>query len=626
MRSPVIIALPFILMAGVLAQQPATEVLPTAVPPAAGFCSDSADHVLPPCKLPRKVREQAQKDFNDGIALRDKHKLNEAFVYFKRATEISPRDYNYLTAREVTRQQIVYADIERGNKALADNNRIVAMASFRAALELDPSNEFARQRLRDSLPELPRIATNSEDNLAPPIVLQPAAGTHSIHFRGNTADLLRQLAQTYGLTAIIDDSVVSRRQRVDLGDATWDEAISSISRLTRTMWTPLSAKQVLFAADTVANRRDFQHTALRTFYVPNAPTPQTLNDLTSALRILFDIRYVTLNGRAGTITIRAPQETVEAATEFMRQLSSDQPQVMLDIKVFEVAGTFAKQLGLNYQSQMTLFNVPTEAQSLLGNQSIQQVINQLIASGAINQASSSAIAAIVAQALGGQSSLLTQPFATFGKGTTLMGLTIPVGMLNLGVNSSMVKTIDHITLRATSNTPAVLKIGERYPVVNASFAPIYNTPAIANVIKNQSYLAPFPSFNFEDLGINMKSTAQVYPTGYVTLNINFQLRGLGAQAANGVPIITNREYTGQISARDGQTVVLAGLVTTSEQNSMRGLPLLGKLPVLGKAFSSENKQQNQSELLIVMTPHILSEVGKTTPAMIRIPTYSTSPR
>jgi len=624
MRTASLIALLFVLRAGVWAQGPAASAPPaTAMQGTAGLCSDSADHVLPRCKVSRTDRKRAQKDFRTGIRLRDQHKLNEAFVYFKRATEISPRDYNYLTAREITRQQIVYADIERGNKALGTHNRIVAMASFRAALELDPSNQFARQQLRDSLPELPHIAMDPEPNLASPIVLQPAAGTHSIHFRGNTADLLRKLAETYGLTAVIDDSVVNHTQRVDLGDANWNQAIFAISRLTRTMWTPLSAKQVLFAADTATNRRDFQRAALRTFYIPDAPTPQTLNDLTSALRILFDIRYVTLNPRAGTITIRAPQETVEAATEFMRQLSSDQPQVMLDIRVFEVAGTFAKQLGLNYQSQMTLFNVPTEAQSLLGNQSIQDVINQLIASGAINQASSSAIAAVVAQALGGQSSLLTQPFATFGKGLTLMGLTVPAGALNLGINSSVVKTIDHVMLRTTSDTPAVLKIGERYPVVNASFAPIYNSPAIASVIQNQSYQAPFPSFNFEDLGVNMKSTAQVHPTGYVTLNINFQLRGLGAQVENGVPIITNREYTGQISARDGQTVVLAGLVTTSEQNSIQGLPLLGKLPVLGKAFSSENKQQNQSELLIVMTPHILSGTGRTIPAMIPVPAYPT---
>ena len=64
-----------------------------------------------------------------------------------------------------------------------------------------------------------------------------------------------------------------------------------------------------------------------------------------------------------------------------------------------------------------------------------------------------------------------------------------------------------------------MKIGERYPLVNATFAPIYNTPAIAQVIGNSSYKAPVPSIQYEDLGLNLKATPVIHADRDVTLNL-----------------------------------------------------------------------------------------------------------
>ena len=67
-------------------------------------------------------------------------------------------------------------------------------------------------------------------------------------------------------------------------------------------------------------------------------------------------------------------------------------------------------------------------------------------------------------------------------------------------------------MRAAQNIAATVKIGERYPILNSTFSPIYNTAAIASVIGNGSYIAPFPSFNYEDLGLTVKATPSIQPT------------------------------------------------------------------------------------------------------------------
>ena len=93
------------------------------------------------------------------------------------------------------------------------------------------------------------------------------------------------------------------------------------------------------------------------------------------------------------------------------------------------------------------------------------------------------------------------------------------------------------------------KIGERYPVINATFAPIANSPAIASVIGNQSYIAPFPSFNFEDLGLNLKATPFIHDDQDVTLKLELQLRSLGTTSNS---TVFRSSTTANIAANHGE--------------------------------------------------------------------------
>lgn len=564
---------------------------------------------LPIIPLASKAElKAAEKEFKEGLKEKKKGHANQAFVHFRRAADLDPRNVSFVTAREITRELVVYNDVERGNKALLANNRVEAMAAFRSALELDPNNSFAKQRLLDSLPALPRIESASpKANPTSPsdeIFLRPDPAKHSFAFRGDGRQLLEEIARSYGLTPVLDESVTSRSIRFNVQDVDWPTVVEIVSKMTKTFWVPLSARQVLFVADNDQNRRQFQRMGMRTFYFPDTATPQELNDIANTLRILFDIRFLTQQPNSSSVVVRAPEPVLDAATEFIDGLSTSRPQVMLDIKVFEVSYTTNHKIGTQFPNDFTAYNVPTEAQKLLGNQSIQDIINQLIASGAINQSNSTAIAALIAQALNQGNSLFALPFFTFGGGITLTAVTVPPAVLNFSHNTSSIRTLEHVTLRASHGNAADFKIGTRYPIVNATFAPIYNTPQIAQVLQNQTFIAPIPSFTYEDLGLSLKATPQIRQSD-VMLNLEFQIRALGTTSLNGQPLITNREYKGVISAGDGQSVVVGGMVTQAEQRGLTGLPLISYAPGIGRAFSTDTREKDRSELLVIVTPHIV---------------------
>jgi general secretion pathway protein D len=568
----------------------------------------------------------AKKEFKEGLKAKEQGHPNQAYEHFKRASELDNRSVEYVTARELLRQYMVYDQIEKGNQALAAGLQIEAMGAFRSALELDPENTFAKQRLIDSIPALPRVEHDDEASdpfaAAAEIRLDPNPGIHTFKFRGNSRQILEQVAQAYGLTPVIDDSVKNLNVRFEVGDVDWPTASTLLAKMCRIFWIPLSAKQVMFVADDDQNRRALQRMSLRTFYIPNATNTQDLNDIANTLRVLFDIRYLTVQPASNTIIIRASQPIVDAATTFLDALSTSRPQVLLEIKAFQVSRTYARQIGTDVPRSFTAFNIPTEAQKLLGNQSIQDVINQLIASGAINQAGSAAIAALVAQGLGGQDTLFSQPFGTFGGGTTLTGVTLPSASLHLSLNTSEVRSLEDVTLRAGHGEAANFKIGTRYPIVNATFSPIFNSSQISKVLANQTYIPPLPSVNYEDLGVMLKTTPQIREND-VRLDFELEIRSLGATTVNGIPIINNREYKGVISAMDGQAIVIGGLISNTEQSSLSGLPLLSSIPGFGVAFSTQNKTHDDSELLLVVTPHI-QRPRAMTPQELRLP--ATAPK
>jgi general secretion pathway protein D len=602
----------------VCAQTPAT---PTTVKPVDDKPIPCSESVAGPCAPTKHSRKQAEKFFKKGQQELNKKRFRDAFAAFSMAAKLSPDSFTYVTQREQARQQIVQQLISDGNQKMSSDEKTAALALFREALELDPGNEFARQRIYDAMPPLPpmRVETKPGSEI---VDLKPSPERRQVNVQGPAPAALESVARAFGITAFVDSSVPPTQLNMRLENVTWAEASDIICRASKTFWTPLATNQVLFAKDDDATRRSLQRVALTTLYLYSA-TPQELNDLSNTLRVMFDIRFIIANAAQGTISIRAPQPVVEAATQFIKQLDAKRPQVLIDVEVFAVAQDLTRQIGTDIPNSFTIFNVPTEAQKLLGGQSIQSIVDQLIASGGINQAATAGLAGLLAQALSGgsSSSLLSQPFATFGGGITLTAITVPGISGKLNVNESTFRSLQHISVRAGHGNPATIKIGQRYPILNGTYAPVYNGPGIANLINSGSYIAPFPSISYEDLGINLKATPKVNREGIVTVELEMQIRALQGTDVNGVPILSNREFKTSLSTKDGESIGVAGLITKSEQRSLSGVPGLSQIPAVGTLFTDRNHSNNDDEVLVVMTPHVVGGVTSVDSPTIALPAF-----
>ena len=296
----------------------------------AALCADTPDVMLPcpdssgpkACVVSRKDQKEAKSAFSRGLKLQKERQLEDAYAEFQAAAHLVPQNARYLTAKEMARQQLVFNHIQAGNAQLLQGKQVEAVAEFRTALELDPQNEFAQQRLHDSLGDYaPRPAEapqmiDDED----PVDVHPKAGAHDFRFRGDTRGLLTQVTQAYGVTAIFDDSVAAKRVRFEVENVDFFKAMELAGSVTHTFFSPLSDKEVLIAADTVENHRQFDQMALRTFYVGGVTAPQELTELVTVLRTMFEIKFLTQQPGASTLVMSGKNRTFEVKSNTVDKL------------------------------------------------------------------------------------------------------------------------------------------------------------------------------------------------------------------------------------------------------------------------------------------------------------------
>ena len=567
------------------------------------------------CITTRKDRKDAQKAFKLGIKLHEHQQFEQALAQFEEATRLVPQNRDYLTAREVLKSKLVFDHIQQGNALLLQDARTHAAAEFRAALDLDPENQFARQRLEEATrtlalsvpPLVPGRWTESEE-----IHLEPTNDVATFHFAGDVKSLFSELGAAYKLKVQFDDSLPMRQVRFNVDNVDFYTALNLATKVSKTMWTALDAHQMLILADSLENHKQYDRMSLRRFILPPHSAPQEATDLVNAMRQILDLKSISSGQTSNVVEVRGPQPAVEACARMMEGLGNPKPQVMIDVRVFQISHMLTRNIGLHIPYTFNLYNIPAAALAGLGGLNLQNLINQLIASGAINQAGTTSIAGLLAQLTGQQNSIFSQPLATFGGGLTFMGLSLDQLAAQLSVNESWVRILDDVSLRAGQGTDATLRLGQRFPILNASYAPIYNSPQISQVLGNQTFVPPIPSVSYEDLGLNLKATPTVHGDGSVSLKLELQVRSLTGQSANGVPVISNREYKASINLKDGEPAFVAGQISNNDVRSMSGLPGLGFIPGLNLAMMTNTWEKDTDELMVVITPHVVSNFDRST--------------
>jgi type II secretory pathway component GspD/PulD (secretin) len=613
------------------AQGPATSATlaqPMPAPPTAATPkTPSTDVKLPP----NRDRRRAAKTFLSAGKLFLAQRYETAMGLYQKAADLDPSMPDYKLAVEVARSHAVTALVQASARARLQGDASTARIALSRALALDPTNPQVAEHLGElgdnaasQLPQPLYAETGIQPTSA--VAISPLHKTQSFHLNTDLRQIVQQLFRAYGIEATIDDSVRNERIRFDIDDVSFDQAVHAFQLVSHTFYVPLDTRRVLVARDSREIRQQYTRQEMETIYL-NGLTAAEMTELTGIAKNVFGIQSTGVDASASAITLRAAPADLDSFNRTVAELLKGHSQVLLDVNVLQIAHTNQNTRGLALPQSMTSFNVYAEEQSLLTSNAA--LVQQIISSGLASASNPLAIIAVLIASGSVSSTLFSSGFALFGGGITESALSPGTTTLNLNLNSSDSRQIDRVQLRLGDNEASTFKLGTRYPIQTSSFSSLASSSAVAGLTTagNSSALAALlasatsgastvPMVEYQDLGLSLKTTANVMRNDRVALTIDMKIDALSGSTMNGNPVLNSRAYSGVVQLKTDSAVVIAGELDKSQSRAITGTPGLGDIPGLSQ-LDSKDTQKNYALMMIVITPHVVRgpELGGHTPMM-----------
>ena len=203
------------------------------------------------------------------------------------------------------------------------------------------------------------------------------------------------------------------------------------------------------------------------------------------------------------------------------------------------------------------------------------------------------------------SSLAQKAFSVGGTPTTI-GSNFPGFVLANGIREvinvlsdvTQIKVLSAPQLMVLDNEPARLQVGSLVPVLTQSQQSTLsaNAPIVNSV-------------DYRDTGVIMLVTPRVNSGGLVTLDISQEVSDVATLTTGNIdsPTFNQRLIRTRVAVQDGQTVGMAGLIRDKDSQGNSGIPLLKDVPVLGTLFSNQTNSRARTELLVLITPHVVHD-------------------
>jgi len=144
-------------------------------------------------------------------------------------------------------------------------------------------------------------------------------------------------------------------------------------------------------------------------------------------------------------------------------------------------------------------------------------------------------------------------------------------------------------------------------LVNSSSSSVLSgtSSTLSSLLASYGSTATTPMIEYQDIGLTLKATPRIMRSGDVSLILDLKIDALSGSSLNAIPILNSRSYSGVVTARLGETIVVAQEISKTQSRAVSGTPGLSDIPGLNKVFSDTDKETDTSTLLIVLTPHVL---------------------
>jgi general secretion pathway protein D len=511
------------------------------------------------------ARERAAASYEErGRAYLKEHQPDLAAEQFKRALTIEPSSQEHQSGLlEALRLKDARGQNREADRLAQLGRADEAMEAYARAAELDPSFKEPLDNISKLTEE--QQALSRDDRRKQPVTLK---------FRNaGLKEVLEGIGKAGGINLIFDKDVRNDPVTISIQDTPFEEAFNLILNSNSLFAQTVSPGVMIVSPNTKQKQEQYQDLMIRTFYLSNAKA----KDMLVLLKSMLDSKRMHANEQLNTIVIRDQPEKLEMAEKIILANDRLDSEVLFDVEVLEVDRTVDQTYGLTYPKQIAGAIVPPGFTGLIAG-----TIGQQFTRGQLTN-------------LGGDSYLFKLP-------TNIQ--------LDFFKQITDAKTLAAPKVRVVNNKKAEINIGDKQPILLST----------TNVLPGQAATGAVPttstvtSIEFRDTGVKLTVEPSIHLGNELTLKMKIEVIRLGEQVTlQASPPITqfkfgNRSAETMLNIRDGETVVLGGLLQEEDRKTRATIPWLGDLPIIGNLLSSFKTQRVTTEVILTITPHIIQGV------------------
>jgi general secretion pathway protein D len=367
------------------------------------------------------------------------------------------------------------------------------------------------------------------------------------------------IAKNAGINFIFDKDVrTDTKINVMVRNAMIDDVIKLVLLTHQLDHKVINDNSILIYPNNANKQKDYQEQVVKRFYLANSDPKQVLN----LVRTLVKTKDLYIDEKLNLLVMKDTVDAVRLAERLIAAQDLAEPEVMLDVEVLEVARGRLRDLGLRFPERVNF--------------------------GPIGAGTAAAPSTV---------ELKERNFET-------ASIANPALVLNLRQQDTDTSLLANPRIRVKNRDKAKIHIGDRVPVITTT-----TTPNVG-VSSSVSYL---------DVGLKLDVEPNVYLEDEVQIKVQLEVsnivREVQVQGTLAFQVGTRSAAT-TLRLKDGETEVLAGLISNEDRLTANSLPGLGDLPLLGRLFGSNNRNKNRTEIVLLITPRILRNINITSASPI----------
>ena len=488
--------------------------------------------------------------------------LDTAEREYRRVLEINRhnvRAQGGLAAVDMSRRHV--ALLKNAEELLERNDYPGAESEIRSVLQENPMQRDARRLIK----RITEIELNT-GNMEQPVLKTGFKQPITLEFRDTALkSVFEIMARTAGINFVFDKDVKQDIKTTVFLRNTYIEDVFKLLLMTNQLTHKvLNENSVLIYPNTPAKQKEYQELVVRSFYVANVDVKQ----MVAMVKGLVKTKDMHVDEQLNLFVMKDTPDAVRLVERLVALNDLADPEVMLEVEVLEIGRNRLLNLGLQYPDRIN--------------------VNMLNAAGT---------------AAGVPAGFEISSAGVNGNGSNLDRLTgfiaNPALLINLKQQDGLINVLANPRIRVKNREKAKILIGDKVPVVT--------TTATANV-------GVASSVSYLDVGLKLDVESTVSLRDEVTMKVSLEVSNIVKE----VPVtggglayqVGTRTAATTLALKDGETQILAGLISDDERTTFSKIPGLGDLPWVGKLFSNQNTTRNKTEIALLITPRIVRNIAR----------------